>query len=620
MLNTLVILDSVNVSTNYNSDILLWSGNNQSSNNKVYSLLEIVESNSEYCKKEYASLISDLGEAVVGNKRVVEQLKIESNFSFWWTTLIAEKSNYSKSFEVNNAIKIIAFKHWFKNKDYKRIILNSYNSKLARAMLIVCNDLNIKLEVKNKFQGHYKIYTQKKFYKYFPKIIQSLGWFLWELVSIWPLKGIGIQRWNNTNSKITFLSSLINLDNSSIHKGEFKSNYWPLLPNLLKDNNLNSNWLHMYSATNDLPNAYKARDLINKFNKSKNGTETHTTIYSFVSFLIVCKVILNLIRLFFVKFKIQRIVSLKSGMIWPFLVSDFDESLIGINATRNLFYFYLFKKALGNLTKQEKGFYLQENQGWEYTFIHSWKKSEHKSSLFAIPHTPIKFWDLKGIIDKKIYSQASKLLLPLPDYIGVNSDISKNMYLKNGCSPDRLVGIEALRYLHLNHSSDCTLKNLNISKYKVLLLGDIIKTNTLEQINILKQSLKYVSKPIQYILKPHPATPITAKDCPDIDLMITDKLINEIIDCCQLAYATSTTSASFDAYYFGVKVVTIINHQELNASPLRGFSDAVFVTTPIELANVLNNIDKIKKEPKSRKNILYIDVNIPRWKKIFGIN
>ena len=620
MSNTLVISDSIKVSYNDTDDIMLWSGNNHIIGKKVFSLLDIVENNAEFCKTEYISLISQLGDAVVNHKKVIDHLKIEKDFSFWWTTLIAEKSNYSKSTEINNAIKIIAFKNWFKNKNYSKIIIYSNDLKLVKAMSIFCNDINLKLDVKKKTKVNYKILTDKKLYKYFPKIFQSLVWLLWEIISIWPLKGIGVKKWNSSKSKITFLSSMINLDKSSIQKGEFKSNYWPILPDLLKDNNLNSNWLHMYDNTNDLPNANKARDLINKFNNSKNGIETHATIYSFVSFFVVCRVILNLFRLFFIKFKIQRIVSLKSGMIWPFIDSDFDESLTGINATRNLFYMFLFKKALANLTNQEKGFYLQENQGWEYTFIHSWKKSEHKSSLFAIPHTPIKFWDLKGISDKKIYSQASKLLLPLPDYIGVNSDISKNMHLKNGVPPERLVSTEALRYLHLNHSSNCTLKNLKISKYKVLLLGDIIKTNTLEQMKILKQSLKYISKPIQYILKPHPATPITAKDCPDIDLMITDKSINEIIDCCHLAYATSTTSASFDAYYFGAKVVTIINHQGLNASPLRGFSDAVFVSTPIELANILNNINKIKKEPKTRENILYIDVDIPRWKKIFGIN
>ena len=620
MSNTLVISDSVKVSLNDTSDLMFWSENNQINDNKSFSLIEIVESNAEYCKSKYISLISELGEAVVDNKRIIDHLKIEKNFSFWWTTLIVEKSNYSKSIEINNAIKIIAFKNWLKKKNYKKIIIYSYNPNILKAMSILCDKINIELEINHKVVKHNKVQNHKKFYKYFPKIIQSLVWLLWELISIWPLKGIGVKKWNNSKSKITFLSSLINLEKISIQKGEFKSNYWPVLPDLLENNNLSSNWLHMYGATNDLSNANIAKNFIKKFNNSKNGIETHTTIYSFISISIIVKVILSLFRLLFISFKIRRTVSFKSGIIWPFLDSDFSESLTGINATRNLLYTYVFKKAFDNLIKQDKGFYLQENQGWECSFIHSWRRAEHKNSLYAISHTPIKFWDLKGIIDKKTYTHASKLLLPIPDYMGVNSDISKNIHLKNGIPLDKLVSIEALRYLHLNKSHECKLKNLNIDKNKVLLLGDIIKTNTLDQIKLLEQSLKYIKKPIQYLIKPHPATPITAEDCPDIDFIITEKSINEIINCCQLAYATSTSSASFDAYFLGTKVVTIVNPKGLNASPLKGFEDAVFVSTSIELANVLNNIDQIKKEAKLRENILYIDAEIPRWKKIFELN
>ena len=116
MSNTLVISDSVKVSLNDTSDLMFWSENNQINDNKSFSLIEIVESNAEYCKSKYISLISELGEAVVDNKRIIDHLKIEKNFSFWWTTLIVEKSNYSKSIEINNAIKIIAFKNWLKKK------------------------------------------------------------------------------------------------------------------------------------------------------------------------------------------------------------------------------------------------------------------------------------------------------------------------------------------------------------------------------------------------------------------------------------------------------------------------------------------------------------------------
>ena len=104
MSNTLVILDSVKVSLNDVDDIMLWSENRNENDTKIFSLLKILDDNAEYCKTEYTSLISTLGETFVGNKRIIDHLKIENNFSFWWTTLMVEKSNYTKSIEVNNAI------------------------------------------------------------------------------------------------------------------------------------------------------------------------------------------------------------------------------------------------------------------------------------------------------------------------------------------------------------------------------------------------------------------------------------------------------------------------------------------------------------------------------------
>ena len=311
MSNTLVILDSVKVSLNDVDDIMLWSEKRNGNDTKIFSLLKILDDNAEYCKTEYNSLISTLGKTFAGNKRIIDHLKIENNFSFWWTTLIVEKSNYTKSIEVNNAIKIIAFKYWFTKKNYNKIILYTNNNKLEKAMSIFCSDMNITLKIINEFKENNKNHNKRKFYKFFPKIIQSLIWLLWELISMWPLKGAGIEKWRRSKSKITFLSSLINLDNSFIQKGEFKSNYWPVLPELLKNNNLGSNWIHMYGFTKDLQKASKARDIIDKFNHSKSGIESHTTIYSFISFLVICRVILNLFKLSYVKFKIFRPISKK---------------------------------------------------------------------------------------------------------------------------------------------------------------------------------------------------------------------------------------------------------------------------------------------------------------------
>ena len=616
---TLIVLDSIDIHSKKCNDIMLWSDHKQLDNDKVFSLTQIVEENAEHFKYEYLSFIHGLGEVVVGNKKTLEHLKLQDGFSFWWTTLLVEKSNIAKSIQINNAIKLLAFKYWFDKNSYNKILLYSHNSKLVESMAMFCRDADIQFDIAKDLKVGKTTRIYKKLYKYFPDFIQSMGWLLWKIISIWPLIGVGVDKWNNSKSKITFLSPLLNLDKNSAKEGVFKSNYWPIIPSLLKTHNLHSNWIHMYSETSNLSNATKAKNVINKYNNSKNGIETHTTVCSFISTSIVYKVILNLIRLSYIKFKIRKSIIVKSGAFWPLIESDFNNSFSGIDATRNLLYMGLFEKVFSNLTRQEKGFYLQENQGWECTFIQAWRKSKHNNCLIAVPHTPIKFWDLRRFLDKKSYMSAYKSLLPLPDYIGVNSEISKNMHLKSGYLNDRLIELEALRYMHLNHFSNCLQNGLNLTKSIVLVLGDYSKENTFLQMEFLLHSLKYVDTPIQYLIKPHPLTPILSKDYPNIDLVITDKPIYEIINCCQLVYASSTTSSSVDAYCLGVPVVTVVNPKTLNTSPLRGCKDAIFVDSSKGLAKVLNNVRKMKTNPKQGKDFLYISSDIHRWKKLFGI-
>ena len=100
-----------------------------------------------------------------------------------------------------------------------------------------------------------------------------------------------------------------------------------------------------------------------------------------------------------------------------------------IKKQENLLNLNLFQQALSCLPSQEKGFYLQENQGWEYSLISAWRSSNHGKNLFGIPHSTIRYWDLRYFFDKRSYNAGvSDCSLPLPDYIGVNGIRAKEMY------------------------------------------------------------------------------------------------------------------------------------------------------------------------------------------------
>ena len=53
------------------------------------------------------------------------------------------------------------------------------------------------------------------------------------------------------------------------------------------------------------------------------------------------------------------------------------KNLFSQIALSNLLTYNLFKAALDEIPIQNKGFYTQENQAWEYGLIHNWK-SKHK--------------------------------------------------------------------------------------------------------------------------------------------------------------------------------------------------------------------------------------------------
>ena len=72
----------------------------------------------------------------------------------------------------------------------------------------------------------------------------------------------------------------------------------------------------------------------------------------------------------------------------------------GSAAVINLLWIELFDQALRDAPRQDKGFYLCENQGWERAFIHAWRKHGH-GELIAVPHATVRFWDLRYFADPR---------------------------------------------------------------------------------------------------------------------------------------------------------------------------------------------------------------------------
>jgi surface carbohydrate biosynthesis protein (TIGR04326 family) len=602
---------------------VLWQSYNIENLETEVSISQLIEDNADWLKSEYLALIYELGEAKMGSDRVVDFLEISPDFSYWWMTLLTEKCNYSKSPQIGNVIKLIALNLWLKDKYYSAIKLVSDNVMLVDSMQILTKKLGIKfdcqrLPIKNTDSLIRKVHDN------LPNLFKVIIYLSSYLTDRWSLRGVGIDRWKSSIATTTFVSYFTNIDLDLLKQGRYKSEYWSELPDALEKKNIESNWLHIYVKSESIPTVSSAKRLVEKFNKVYQGKQNHLFLDSFLSVGVVRKAVFSWLVLAYKQRKVEKVLKNHAGYFWPLLRDDFRSSLTGVTAIQNLLSLYLFKSAMMMLIVQKKGAYLQENQGWEFGFISAWSEFGHKS-LVGVPHSTVRYWDLRYFFDPRSYIRRRALDLPLPDKVGVNGTVAKNTYINGGYPASGLVKLEALRYLQLGESISSVSKK---NKHKttaagvklVLVLGDYLPKNTVSQMELLQKASQFVKSKVKYIVKPHPMCPILIDNYPELDAIITNRAINQLIDDCVLAYTSSVTSAAVDVYCTGKPVVTILDPATLNISPLRNIQETSFVSTPKELADVINKVDWMSSTGTRSRDYFYLDYKLPKWSEFFMKN
>lgn len=611
--------------------VVLWRSYSVTDVDTEVSISQLVEDNADHLRAGYLALIYELGEAKVGGKRVVDHLEIRAGFSYWWMTLLVEKCNFAKSPQIDNVIKLMAFKDWFATKNYSSISLVSPNKELAAAMQLlvaacdgrfVWNRVTQKKNTTDSFL--------KNIYDKLPNAIQALVWLSRYLISHWPLKGVGVDEWENTNSKTLFVSYSDNLYSDTRAKGGVYSRYWYHLPDVIERNNSSTSWLHIYVPDSFLPTAKIAAEKFTEINYQAQGKQVHVTLSSFIDYRCILTTVCDWLRVKRIGFHLESDVSIICGIYWPLLKDDYCGSFYGATAVGNFLYYRLLDKAMKLLPEHNNALYLQENMAWEYGFSQIWRHSQH-NFLIGVPHSTVRYWDMRYFFDARSYgngngsnlrqSENTKLALPLPDSMAINGDVAMKQCLEGNLPNYLLQPVEALRYLHLTNQRESaapSIESVNI-RPTILVLGDYVKANTLDLLQLISQSKEYLGGRFELIIKFHPNCLINLPEMPGVSHAVSDKPITDLLSVSNIAFTSSTTSAAVDAYCYGLPVISILDPTTLNLSPLRGVNGVSFVGTSKELCTTLDKIQKNGIDHRTREEFFYLDPELPRWKKLLGI-
>ena len=598
---------------------LLWRGFDNGVMPSFVSIPTLVEANAEVFRKRYLAWVYELGETLIKGKRLIDHLELRSGFSYWWMTAFVEKCNYSKSPHVDDAIRLMAFDDWAANRVVARVVLATANRQLAECMKLWCAKSDVLFEWQCTYKQPVQLSWVRRAYHSFPLSLQAVAGLLCYLVERLPLRGVGLKEWQQSDGRVAFISYLFNLDADAAKGGRYESRYWAHLPDDLRNEGCKTNWLHLYVKDALLSSAGKAAGTIRDFNKTGRGEQTHVTLDAFLSVRVVFRALRDWWRLAWVSRHLQQTISATASEgldLWPLFADDWRQSTNGFSGVSNVLNLNLFESAMRLLPKQRVGVYLQENQGWEFGLIHAWNAAG-QGRLVGCPHSSVRFWDLRYFFDQRSYRRATINPLPLPDQVVLNGPAATETYLAGGYPAEGLAQGEALRYLYLDEIEARAVPDSLASKgcLRLLVLGDYLLSNTQLQMRLLEQAAQ--SLPAMIItVKPHPACPIKPEDYPSLDVLVTTAPISKLLYDCDVAYTSAVTSAAVDAYCACVPVVSVLDPNTLNLSPLRGYAGVFFVSTPQELVRVLISATFSGHLTERKQAFFTLGAALPHWRKL----
>jgi surface carbohydrate biosynthesis protein (TIGR04326 family) len=623
----ILIWDSPNKPSNIpnNFTIVLWRNYLSHDFVSMVSIQQLAENKAFFLRKRYLSWIYDLGILEIQGKRVIDHFSVRPGFSAWWMSLLSEKCNFDKSPQIFDALKLMAFEDWAKDQNVGRVLLVSANKALAKSIsLSSCRAKWSNFEWQHNLREDSTFPFLRRIYIKLPNALKALIWLARYIHSNWALRGVGVLPWRQTTGHITFVSYLFNLvpDKNSIHK--FKSNYWGSLPELLNNENLITNWLHIYIKDSLVPSASNAAHKLQGFNEVSQGKQIHTSLESFLNVTILIRTLKDWIHLIWSSRGLEDYISqiTSNGLsLWPLFTEEWGDSIKGITSVSNILHLNLFEAALSELPNQQLGLYLQENQGWELAMIWAWKSTGH-SQIIGCAHTAVRYWDLRYFHDPRCYIRGEINSLPMPDKVAINGPASLLSYIEGGYPADDLEEVEALRYLYLNELlgfryDDLLSKSHNL---RLLVLGDYNVNQTRAQMRLLEEAQTLLSKDITIIVKPHPACPINATDYPTLTMMVSTEPLRKLLPNCDVVFTGPVTASALDAFCAGLPIITMLDVNSLNLSPLRGHKSVQFIHTPVDLSRAIMNSAAYPCNLNQGIGFFHLNEDLWRWRKFLLVS
>ena len=446
------------------------------------------------------------------------------------------------------------------------------------------------------------------------------------LAARWRLRRAGVPAWFAGSDAVFLASYFIHLDADAGAEGRFHSRQWGVLPELLRETGKHLNWIHHFMPNPAVPDTATAVEWVRRFNAAGETQGLHAFPDSYLTPRIAWRALREWSWLCVRSRQLRGVEDAfrpreSAAWLWPLLRADWLTSLRGPIALQNCLWKVVFDRALGEMPRQQRGYYLYEGQGWERAMLHAWRKHGH-GEIVGVQHATVPFWHLYYFDDPRSWDARQPCPMALPDRLAVNGAAPLRAFRDGGFPEDRLVEVEALRYLNLASASmvlqarrESTSAGGSPRALRVLVLGDMIAGTMRTFLDLIERALRIVPEHVTFTFKAHPGHAPVLSTALQRRMEHTAEPLDRILGSFDVALSANSTSAAADAYGAGLPVLVMLDGASLNLSPLRGCSGVAFVSGPEELAAALNTLaapDTIW----SVEGLFCLSPDLSRWRRL----
>jgi surface carbohydrate biosynthesis protein (TIGR04326 family) len=579
-------------------------------------------------KAEFLSWVHELGNTVVDGQSLISHLKIFNNLSFWWMTLVAEKSPFLCD-SIFQIFKLRTLEKIYLDKGCEGLVYRGNHKQLHTVLKTWSFEM-----------GHYYQWIpspsdnpipssegfREKLIRKTPHIFQGIAW----LIKQW------FERWRHVNSihsnskkndqaqRPTIVTFFPNIHLDLAKEGKFRSKYWEKLHDYIERENIPVDWVWFYFRSKDI-SFQKSIELKNKFNQNPSNNQRYFLLEEFISRGELWKCFTLFIRL---RRKTRRLNHLKKSFcfsgskinFFPIIEDNWSYSFWGKGAVEKIVWAVMFDSMAKKIPVSPWGLYTWENQTWERALVSALRRHRPDTKVIGYEHSSIRLMDLRLFSDSRTYEGKGIEELPIPDILGVNSSTGLEWMRESEYPSESIARVEALRYFHLNGKFRCLKKPTPVSGRKLLMVTGIIPEEARFQMELLKQAEEDggLEKYDEIWIKPHPGLTLDflLKELkPKFKFTIVTRPIIELMGESDVVYCANSTGASLEAAWIGIPLIILAAKDSMNLNPLFGFSDQKFIKDCAELLLALEN----PKPVEIPEDYFFLDETLESWKEILKL-